>query len=888
MPRTSGQRLRAVALLLLSAGVAGDLGCTRSFFRNRADANVDQLLTEKNKYAWWKIENWYVYPDIRARFADPTDPDRPPMPPDDPAAHDLSPNPQAPGKAGVALIEGTGYIELMKAWDVANRQREADEAKREAEKGSTPDTFSTLTDPADRGYLLTLDQACELALINSREFQDQRENLYLTALPVSLQRFSFAAQFFGIGNVIRRSTGSQTLEGRSESWSGGASAGVSELFPTGALLAFKMANQFAINLIGSGPHTTSLSNLSLELSQPLLRGGGLAVTMEPLTQAERNLLYAIRAYARFRKQFYVSLATGSSTSGGIDVSGLSASGSLDISNLTGGGFSGSGGFLTAVQRAGNLDIDRRNVTALEGFLRQFEAFKEGGDISQLQVDQVKQNLLSAQATVLSDEQQLRTSLDQFKIKLGIPTGMPLEVDLTPLKPLTRQLNRYQLILDQYRKVQEEVENTYGRPEDADKLRARLHSQLTDSDLVKGTRFRETISGAWGAWEKRTAKELDAELTRLRSRRRVLLDEKTKLETQNKPVPQAMNEQIDAIEDDINLGLMEQSLREYEAKPWLNPKTRTLNPTPLFRAVVDYFELVLVAPRTERFESLRKDWPKPPRVCVEGVDLIAAPLEEAYTKAAQTALTYRFDLMNTRAQLVDSWREIAVRANALQGVLDVRYNLDSSTPSTRNEPFGFSLSRTRNSLEVNGELPLVRRLERNNYRTALIAYQRERRNLQSTEDQILLSVRNALRQLRVLEQTYVIQQEQVALAYSLVENSLDTISAPSIPGQGSTAGNAAALTQQLLGNQSSLNRAQQNLYSIWINYLVTRMSLYRDLELLPLDCRGVWIDEHATCECPPEPRSAREGPDRLTPDPEPGVRELPPVTLPAPRQVPEPR
>ena len=43
---------------------------------------------------------------------------------------------------------------------------------------------------------MTLDQAAELAMFNSREYQDQRENLYLAALPVTQERFSFMAQFF--------------------------------------------------------------------------------------------------------------------------------------------------------------------------------------------------------------------------------------------------------------------------------------------------------------------------------------------------------------------------------------------------------------------------------------------------------------------------------------------------------------------------------------------------------------------------------------------------------------------------------------------------------------------------------------------------------------------
>ena len=171
------------------------------------------------------------------------------------------------------------------------------------------------------------------------------------------------------------------------------------------------------------------------------------------------------------------------------------------------------------------------------------------------------------------------------------------------------------------------------------------------------------------------------------------------------------------------------------------------------------------------------------------------------------------------------------------------------------------------------MPLVRRAERNEYRTALIAYQRARRNLQATEDFILNDVRVDLRNLRVLAENYRIQQRAVEVAYDQVENSLDVLQAPPIPeaarpgrsGRAAAqsqqqAANAASLTNQLLNAQNSLLAAQNGLYTVWVNYLVARMTLYRDLERLPLDPRGVWIDEPGLSprrpRSPPPPRPWR--------------------------------
>src|SRR5262245_11112274 len=101
-----GLRLSVLALLGL-ATMFSMTGCTRNFFRRRADNEVADILVEKDTYPQWKIEQYHVYPDPRARFADWTNPDRPPKPPDDPAAWDLAPNPQKPGHPGIARIEGT-------------------------------------------------------------------------------------------------------------------------------------------------------------------------------------------------------------------------------------------------------------------------------------------------------------------------------------------------------------------------------------------------------------------------------------------------------------------------------------------------------------------------------------------------------------------------------------------------------------------------------------------------------------------------------------------------------------------------------------------------------------------------------------------------------------
>lgn len=143
-------------------------------------------------------------------------------------------------------------------------------------------------------------------------------------------------------------------------------------------------------------------------------------------------------------------------------------------------------------------------------------------------------------------------------------------------------------------------------------------------------------------------------------------------------------------------------------------------------------------------------------------------------------------------------------------------------------------------------------------------------------------------MRFFAENYKIQQRAVELAYYQVESSLNVVQQPPrvVPANqlqsggssGSDSGSQAALTQQLLNAVSSLLRAQNQLYGVYQSYLVARMSLYRDLELLNQDRRGVWIDGYANPNGPDECGPAVPG-ERPA---EPGVDRLP-----APRPLPGP-
>ncbi len=870
----SWQAGRRLVSILLTLGIVISLGgCTRAFFRKQADKEVYDVLKEKDKYPEWGIDQFHVYPDPRARFANKDNPDRQPMPPDDEAAWKLSPHPQGPGHAGVATTENTAYLEMIKVWDAENRATREEELRRgkkdalqpNAAPGANADFASSRTGPlqslfdtaaGQQGFLLNLDQSVELGTINSRTYQSIREDLYLAALPVTQQRFTFAWQWAAIENAMRQWAGPNTpLIGQQNNWNLGSSASVSKMFSTGALLTMSFANSTVFNFLNGANGLTSTSTINLNFVQPLLQGGGKAVTLEPLTLAERNLVYSVRSYARFREQFYAYVmlgtappatlpaATGTFNGGSGPISVLAALGiaSTDVS----GQFIG---YFPTLYREVDMTADQKYVADLEKALRLYEGLLEGGQVSPLQVDQVRSTLLQGRNAILSDTQFVNNALDQFKLQLGVPANSPLVLDDAPAQPITRQLDRYYEVLSESEsayKLAEEQENL--APE---KLRPFLLQLYSEDALVRGTSFRKKIPTSWKAWTQSTPDELSARMEKLNKEHRQLLDAKADLELKGKSLSAEESARLADSEFESDLGGLEQILRRYEAKPWeklAREDLRRQDRLKLYRSVAYSAEIVLVYARNERFQHVGTLWPDPAPVPLDELDLLTAEVEKAQQEAVKLALTNRLEMMNARAQVVDAWRQLAVTANALLGVLNVQYHLDSSTPPGGSNPLAFSAAATNQELIINAQLPLVRLNERNNYRTAQINYERARRNLMNLEDSIAAQVRFDVRQLHLFAENYKIQKKVIESLYSQVESALEVIVAPVDPDSLKASGtqgqvNASTLTSQYLGALKSLNGAQTQMYDIWLSLMATRMQLFLDLDRLSLDNRGVWTDE----------------------------------------------
>ena len=193
-------------------------------------------------------------------------------------------------------------------------------------------------------------------------------------------------------------------------------------------------------------------------------------------------------------------------------------------------------------------------------------------------------------------------------------------------------------------------------------------------------------------------------------------------------------------------------------------------------------------------------------------------------------------MNNRAQLYDAWRQIRITANTLKGVLNVALTNNIYTGPYTTNPLAFFSQAKNFSLVLNAELPLVRMTERNNFRTALINYQRQRRNLMNAEDGVKVQLRTDLRAVHQWYIAYEINKRNYELNVRLKDQAFEQIVAPPAGGATGTAqsANAATQTTNLLNFQSAAYRSQLGLIRAYETYQTNRLIFYRDIGTLPYD------------------------------------------------------
>ena len=142
--------------------------------------------------------------------------------------------------------------------------------------------------PRDESPRLTLPAIMELALINSRQYQTQKEQLYRAALRLSFNRYDYDLLFLPRGNGNVTSFRSERVDGPTTSFlNSGTTVGVRKISRTGADLLSSFANDVLVTFNGQGVSTRVGSRLLFTAVQSLLQRD---IIFENLTQAERDVV----------------------------------------------------------------------------------------------------------------------------------------------------------------------------------------------------------------------------------------------------------------------------------------------------------------------------------------------------------------------------------------------------------------------------------------------------------------------------------------------------------------------------------------------------------------------------------------------------------------------
>lgn len=244
------------------------------------------------------------------------------------------------------------------------------------------------------GQPLSLMTALKIAAANSRTYQDRKEDLFRSALALDFERDQRSTTVTaGAENTYLRDHsdgGGTKLEGTATSLTGE----LSRVLASG----MSLTSRIGLDLIQMlQPSRTSASGLSADASItiPLLRGAGRHIADEPLLQAEREVLYAVWEFERFKKEFALNVTRS---------------------------------FFSVLQAGDALTNQEDNYRSLIASSRRAGRLAEAGKLPQIQVDQARQDELRARDRWVAAGQSRIRALDEFKILLGLPTDATISLD----------------------------------------------------------------------------------------------------------------------------------------------------------------------------------------------------------------------------------------------------------------------------------------------------------------------------------------------------------------------------------------------------------------------------------------------------------------------------
>ena len=235
---------------------------------------------------------------------------------------------------------------------------------------------------------ITMPQALEMAVKNSRDYQRERESLYLSALTLTGERHKFALKFSNANVDLERS---RSTSGEL-STSSDAAFTLSKALKAGGTFTASLANDLTLYFDGSTP---KVPGLTFKLTQPLLKDSGQKMALENLTQSERNLVYSIRSFSRYQQTFLVDR----------------------ISE-----------YLSLLEQKNRIRVQWELYQNRIRFRQEQELRLQVELISQFELDQALRSEYSSKVSYINSIESYRAKLDDFKKQLNLPLGIEVILD----------------------------------------------------------------------------------------------------------------------------------------------------------------------------------------------------------------------------------------------------------------------------------------------------------------------------------------------------------------------------------------------------------------------------------------------------------------------------
>lgn len=237
-------------------------------------------------------------------------------------------------------------------------------------------------------YTFSIDDAISYGTIHSRDYQEQKERLYLSALSLTGAKHAFKPQ---LSSSASPSFGRDSTNDRSGS--ARIRQSVSQSLLTGGSYSLSLANDFLKYFTGD-PRRSASSVISLNILQPLLRGAGKEIAAERLTQSHRNVVYSLRNYSHFQNEF-----------------------SRDIVIQ----------YLRLLQQKESVNNQYTNYQSRKANTEYLRA-RAVDRASPQEVSDSEQGELQAKNNWINARARFQTSLDDFKLSLGMPTSAELTLN----------------------------------------------------------------------------------------------------------------------------------------------------------------------------------------------------------------------------------------------------------------------------------------------------------------------------------------------------------------------------------------------------------------------------------------------------------------------------